>query len=86
MPDLLQVLALKARLEDLDGIPIININDVPLQGFNSVLKRSIDIALSALALLVLAIPFGVIAALIRLTSRDPCSTGRSAWGSTESGS
>jgi Undecaprenyl-phosphate glucose phosphotransferase len=71
VPDLLQVIALRARLEDLDGIPIININDVPLQGFNSVLKRSIDIGLSACTLLALAIPFGVIAALIRSTSRGP---------------
>ena len=35
VPDLLQVIALRARLEDLDGVPVININDVPLQGFNS---------------------------------------------------
>ena len=71
VPDLLQVIALRARLEDLDGIPIVNINDVPLQGFNSVLKRSIDIGLSAAALLVLAIPFGLIAVAIRLTSPGP---------------
>ena len=36
MPDLLQFIALRARLEDLDGIPIISLNDVPLRGFNSV--------------------------------------------------
>src|SRR6185295_7440136 len=36
VPDLLQVIALRARLEDLDGIPVININDVPLQGFNTI--------------------------------------------------
>jgi len=71
VPDLLQVIALRARLEDLDGIPIVNINDVPLQGFNSILKRSIDFALSATALLALALPFGVIALLIRLTSNGP---------------
>ena len=35
VPDLLQVIALRARLEDLDGVPVININDVPLQGFNA---------------------------------------------------
>ena len=35
VPDLLQVIALRARLEDLDGVPVININDVPLQGFNT---------------------------------------------------
>ena len=68
VPDLLQVIALRARLEDLDGIPIVNINDVPLQGFNSVLKRSIDIALSAVALALLSIPFALIALTIRLTS------------------
>ena len=71
VPDLLQVIALRARLEDLDGIPIVNINDVPLQGFNSVLKRTIDIGLSAAALLVLAIPFGIISFLIRITSAGP---------------
>ena len=47
VPDLLQVIALRARLEDLDGIPVINVNDVPLQGFNAIVKRSIDIAISA---------------------------------------
>jgi Undecaprenyl-phosphate glucose phosphotransferase len=69
VPDLLQVIALRARLEDLDGVPVININDVPLQGFNSIVKRAIDIAISAAALTVLAIPFWLIAALVKLTSR-----------------
>ena len=50
VPDLLQVIALRARLEDLDGVPVININDVPLQGFNTIVKRAIDIAISAAAL------------------------------------
>ena len=58
IPDLLQFIALRARLEELDGIPIININDVPLQGLNGVVKRVIDVAVSAASLLVLAIPFG----------------------------
>ncbi len=39
VPDLLQFIALRARLEDLDGLPIINVNDVPLQGFNAWVKR-----------------------------------------------
>jgi Undecaprenyl-phosphate glucose phosphotransferase len=69
VPDLLQVIALRARLEDLDGVPVININDVPLQGFNSIVKRVIDVAISGVALVVLAIPLLVVAALVRLTSR-----------------
>jgi Undecaprenyl-phosphate glucose phosphotransferase len=71
VPDLVQFIALRARLEDLDGVPIININDVPLQGLNSVVKRIIDVAVSAIALLMLAAPFAVIAALIKLTSLGP---------------
>jgi Undecaprenyl-phosphate glucose phosphotransferase len=71
VPDLLQVIALRARLEDLDGIPVINVNDVPLQGFNSIVKRAIDIAISSAALLILSLPFCIIAALVKLTSRGP---------------
>jgi len=71
VPDLLQVIALRARLEDLDGVPVININDVPLQGFNTIVKRGIDIAISAVALVVLAIPFWLIAALVKATSQGP---------------
>ena len=68
VPDLLQFIAIRARLEDLDGLPIININDVPLQGFNAWLKRVIDIVLSASALLVMGIPLAIIAALVKWTS------------------
>ncbi|MDR1988915.1 MAG: undecaprenyl-phosphate glucose phosphotransferase [Acidobacteriaceae bacterium] len=71
VPDLLQVIALRARLEDLDGVPVININDIPLQGFNSLVKRTIDIGLSAAGLLVLALPLAIVAALIKITSKGP---------------
>ncbi len=71
VPDLLQVIALRARLEDLDGVPIININDIPLQGLNSLVKRIIDVSISSAALAALALPFGVIAAIIRLSSPGP---------------
>jgi Undecaprenyl-phosphate glucose phosphotransferase len=71
VPDLVQVIALRARLEELDGIPIINIHDVPLRGFNSVLKRAIDVGLSAAGLLVLAPILGVLAALVRASSPGP---------------
>jgi hypothetical protein len=35
---LLQVIALRARLKGLDGLPVISINDVPLQGFNAIVS------------------------------------------------
>jgi Undecaprenyl-phosphate glucose phosphotransferase len=71
VPDLLQFIALRARLEDLDGLPIINVNDVPLQGLNAWVKRSIDVALSTLALAVLSIPFAIIAAVVKWSSHGP---------------
>ena len=69
VPDLLQFIALRARLEDLDGLPVIDLNDVPLRGLNAWVKRGLDIVLSAAALVVLAIPFAIIAGLIRMTSK-----------------
>ena len=71
VPDLLQVIALRARLEDLDGVPVININEPSLQGVNALIKRAIDIVLSSIALVVFAAPIAVIAALVRLTSKGP---------------
>jgi Undecaprenyl-phosphate glucose phosphotransferase len=71
VPDLLQFIALRARLEDLDGLPIIGINDVPLRGLNSVLKRAVDIALSLAVVLAGAVPALIIASLIKRSSPGP---------------
>jgi Undecaprenyl-phosphate glucose phosphotransferase len=71
VPDLLQFIALRARLENLDGVPIISLNDVPLRGFNSVLKRAIDVAISGAALAALAVPVLLIALAIKRTSKGP---------------
>jgi Undecaprenyl-phosphate glucose phosphotransferase len=71
VPDLLQVIALRARLEDLDGVPVININDVPLQGLNSLVKRGFDVAISGTALFILSIPLAIVSGLVKLTSRGP---------------
>jgi Undecaprenyl-phosphate glucose phosphotransferase len=71
VPDILQFIALRSSLEDLDGLPVINMNDVPLQGFKAWIKRSLDVVLSLLAMLVLAIPFAIIAAIVKWSSSGP---------------
>jgi Undecaprenyl-phosphate glucose phosphotransferase len=71
VPDILQFIALRARLEDLDGLPVININEIPLQGFNAWVKRGLDMVLSTAAMVLLAIPFAIIAALVKFTSQGP---------------
>jgi Undecaprenyl-phosphate glucose phosphotransferase len=71
VPDLLQFIALRARLEDLDGVPVINLNDIPLQGLNAFIKRALDIAISSMALAVMLVPGLIIAWLIKRGSPGP---------------
>jgi Sugar transferases involved in lipopolysaccharide synthesis len=80
VPDILQYAALRAGLEDLDGTPVINLSQVPLQGWNSMLKRAIDVGM-AIAVMIALIPIvPLIALLIWLEDRGPIFTARSAWG------
>ena len=71
VPDLLQYYALRAGVEDLDGIPVINLTQIPLAGWNTLLKRVMDLLLSTLASLVLWPLMVVIAALVFLEDRGP---------------
>lgn len=71
VPDLLQIIALKARLEDLDGLPLIGVNDVPLRGLNAIAKRAVDVILSSTVLLAGLLPGAIIAWLIRQSSPGP---------------
>jgi len=71
IPDLFQLLTLKADIQDLDGFPVISIDDVALRGGKSVVKRVVDIFISTLGLIILSPVFLVVAVLIKLTSRGP---------------
>lgn len=68
VPDLVQYATIKASLEDLDGVPIISLNEVPLQGWNSMVKRVLDLAASSVLLVGLTVipVFPLIALLIKL--------------------
>ncbi len=71
VPDVFQLLTLKANVQDLDGFPVISIDDVSLKGIQRAIKRLLDIVISALGL-ILFLPFIlIIALLIKLTSRGP---------------
>jgi exopolysaccharide biosynthesis polyprenyl glycosylphosphotransferase len=71
IPDLFQLLTLKANIQDLDGFPVISIDDVALRGMKSLIKRAFDIAVSALGLLLLSPVLLIIGILIKLDSRGP---------------
>jgi Undecaprenyl-phosphate glucose phosphotransferase len=74
VPDILQYATLKATLEDLDGTPVINLSQVPLQGWSSLVKRGMDIVMSAAGLVLLSFVLPVlplIALAIWLEDRGP---------------
>ncbi len=71
VPDILQFATLSATLEDLDGLPVINLSQVPLRGWNSLIKRAIDLAMASFALLLLAPLFPLVAWLIWRQDRGP---------------
>ncbi|MGB8453987.1 MAG: undecaprenyl-phosphate glucose phosphotransferase [Anaerocolumna sp.] len=58
--------------EDLDGLPVINIRNVPLSNtFNRILKRAIDLFGCIAALIVFSIPMILVAIIIKATSPGP---------------
>ena len=72
IPDYYTLISTKPYTEDLYGLPVINIRNVPLSNtFNWISKRLVDIIGSFLGLIICAIPMLIIALLIRLTSKGP---------------
>ena len=71
VPDLFQYVTFKAGIEDFDGLPVINLTQVPLEGWNSMVKRTMDVVLSSLGLVALAVLYPFIALAIWLEDRGP---------------
>jgi exopolysaccharide biosynthesis polyprenyl glycosylphosphotransferase len=68
LPDLYEVMIGRTRAADFDGIPIVKLKELPLQGWRSFVKRGMDIGLSLLALIALSPMMLAIAIAIKLTS------------------
>lgn len=71
VPDVLQYYTMRAGIEDLDGLPLINLTQIPLQGWNQIVKRAFDIAGSAILLLATSWLFPIIAWLIKREDGGP---------------
>lgn len=69
--DYLTQVTLRAGVEDLDGIPIISLVETPIRGWNWLLKRAMDISISAFLLVLFTGPFAIIALLIKASSKGP---------------
>jgi exopolysaccharide biosynthesis polyprenyl glycosylphosphotransferase len=71
VPDLMQYYVLRAGIEDLDGLPMINLTQMPLEGWNQIVKRTVDLLGAAVMLLATCWLFPIIAWLIRREDGGP---------------
>jgi Undecaprenyl-phosphate glucose phosphotransferase len=72
IPDYYGFLPTTPYTEDLYGLPVINIRNVPLSNtYNRIVKRFVDIMGALVALLIFGIPMLLVAAIIKITSPGP---------------
>jgi Undecaprenyl-phosphate glucose phosphotransferase len=71
VPDLLQFMVLRSRVEDIDGLPTINLTETPLEGWSRFVKRGFDLLVAMAALIVLSPLMLIVAALVWLEDRGP---------------
>lgn len=71
VPDLFQLLTLKAKIEDLDGFPVISMDEPPMRGVLLGVKKISDVIISFVLVVLLSPLMGLIALLIKLTSKGP---------------
>jgi putative colanic acid biosynthesis UDP-glucose lipid carrier transferase len=71
VPDIFVVDLIQSRTAEIDGVPIVAMCETPFQGSRALVKRSMDIIISAVALIVLSPFLLVIALLVKLSSPGP---------------
>ncbi|MCP5043972.1 MAG: undecaprenyl-phosphate glucose phosphotransferase [bacterium] len=71
VPDLLHVLTIRSSIENLDGLPVINLRESPLVGWAAVGKRVFDVVVGSAALLAAAPVMALVASAVALTMGRP---------------
>ncbi len=71
IPDIYEFITLRGGIEEFDGLPILNLRESPLYGWNIVLKRLADVALASSAIIILSPVMLFIAILVKLSSKGP---------------
>lgn len=71
VPDVFIFDLVQARLDSVNGVPVISVFESPLVGINAVHKRVFDLVVSGLILLLIAPILVVIAGLVKLSSKGP---------------
>jgi exopolysaccharide biosynthesis polyprenyl glycosylphosphotransferase len=68
VPDMLDMMTSRVRIHNIEGIPFIKIKEVPLTTWNTISKRSFDIIVSSIILLITLPLTATIAAIIKISS------------------
>jgi Undecaprenyl-phosphate glucose phosphotransferase len=71
VPDLYQFASLGGAIEEFEGLPVISLQECPLDGINLFTKRVVDLVLGCALLVVFSPLMLLIAALVKLSSRGP---------------
>jgi len=72
IPDILEIMTHRARVEDMEGIPILVLRDIPLRNaYHRFVKRTFDIIFSLLVILLTLPLMIVIAILVKISSKGP---------------
>jgi exopolysaccharide biosynthesis polyprenyl glycosylphosphotransferase len=71
VPDLLDMMTSQVRIKELEGIPFIRIKTTPMSTWNQILKRSFDLVVASMVLVLISPIFLLLAVLIKLTSAGP---------------
>jgi len=71
VPDILQIASLKAGIEHIEGVPTINLGDMPLHGGRLVFKRIFDLLFTSIGLILFSPLFLIISILIKINSKGP---------------
>jgi putative colanic acid biosynthesis UDP-glucose lipid carrier transferase len=71
VPDIFTFQLLNARLEHIDGVPVIGLRESPFEGFDGWLKRAEDVLLASVILAIISPLMAAIAIAVKLSSRGP---------------
>ena len=71
VPDLFQMTLNRMHVEEVAGVPMIGIKETSISGLNQLVKRSIDVAFAATALIIFAPLMGLVALMIKMESPGP---------------
>jgi exopolysaccharide biosynthesis polyprenyl glycosylphosphotransferase len=71
VPDLFEMSLSRVRMDDIAGIPLIDVVESPLTGINRIVKRALDMLVALLVLILLSPLLALVALAVRLDSPGP---------------